>query len=125
MGSYVRLIMLAAQHRLIGERVFEKLARTGRRLRCGPVMIIYQSDYSSHRLTKIGIVVSTKVAKKAVDRNTIKRRLRVVFSNALDKLIIPTTGLQLMILPQNSVINQKTAQLEASIWPCLKKALAA
>ncbi|MFH1077672.1 MAG: ribonuclease P protein component [Patescibacteria group bacterium] len=74
--------MLERKHRLTASRDFGKLSTQGRSV-FGP--------YATMRIrrcgdeAKIAFITSTKIWKKAVDRNRIKRRFRAVCRNLLSE----------------------------------------
>jgi ribonuclease P protein component len=114
--------MLSKENRLKGQRIFAQLAKTGRRVHCGVITLLYRRISSSKpNPTQIGIVVSTKIDKRATVRNTIKRRLRVVFREALDQEIIPKDNYQFMVLVKSSIIGLSVNELKKSILPCLPR----
>jgi len=79
--------MLPKENRLEREK-FADILKTGRRVRQDSLTLVYKQ---SQKTLKIGIVVGKKVAKKAVDRNKIKRRIR----NILIQAVIPSTKAQI------------------------------
>lgn len=112
--------MIPKSHRLKGEKNFELLAKTGRRVQCGPITLVYKRIALSQP-TQVGLVVNTKINKRAAVRNSIKRRLRVVFREAIDKAIISKDNYQFMVLVKPSIIGLSTDELRKSIWPCLPR----
>jgi len=78
-------VALPRQHRLKGHRVFDRIYRQGRRLH-GTLMVLRLLEADPHLLPpeqsrrppsdwRCGVVVSSKVSKRAVDRNRLRRRL--------------------------------------------------
>lgn len=66
--------MLPAAHRLKSRKDFDALYRTGRR--ASGRLLTVRVSVRPMGPTRVGFVVSTKVAKAAVVRNRIKRQLR-------------------------------------------------
>lgn len=65
--------MLKRQYRLKDRRVFRSIYRRGRAGRAPDLTVFCQPNQLSHN--RLAVVVSTKVSKKAVRRNRIRRRL--------------------------------------------------
>lgn len=92
--------MLAKKNRLTGSKNFEKVEKEGK---------IFQSDNfgiailgrGDQEPSRFAFVVSTKIAKNASDRNTIKRRmresLRLMVSDIRD-------GLDVVFLAKTSIV---------------------
>lgn len=64
---------------------------------------------------KAAIVVSKKVAKKAVDRNRIKR----IITQALTQTIVP--NLDLVIIVKENIASKKTQEIKLELEAALKK----
>jgi ribonuclease P protein component len=91
--------MLAKSRRLTAHEVREVL-KNGRSLRAGSVSARYTRVVGKG---KAAVVVNTKVAKRAVDRNRLRRQ---VFS-ALPSL---PTGIRLVLFVQNKELNLEDIQ---------------
>lgn len=65
---------------------------TGTKIHTPLFTLIYNSNPNSE--LKIGIIASKKISKKAVDRNTLKRKLY----STLEKVINKTTPLKLLFI---------------------------
>jgi ribonuclease P protein component len=70
--------MLPKENRLTRSRDFDRLYRKGQRIKIGELLIFYQPNRFS--VTRLGFVVSKKVAAKASRRNYLKRVLRAAFA---------------------------------------------
>lgn len=66
--------MLPRQHRLLATRDFQRIYRRGRSSRSQTLQLRMQEN--GRPITRFGIVVSNRIAKRAVVRNRLKRRLR-------------------------------------------------
>lgn len=69
--------------------------------------------------SRFTVVVGTKVSKKAVIRNKIKRRIRAIIE---EKLPFITGGFDVMILVKKEVIKQKYPELKDQVEHILKRA---
>lgn len=76
--------MLNSAERLRLKRDFEAVFAARRSVPGRLVRLAYTDNHLS--LTRVGIVTSTKVSKKAVVRNKIRRRLRSIFKQELPRL---------------------------------------
>ena len=74
---------------------------------------------SKETTPKIGFIVSKKTAKKAVDRNRIKRLLRQAIKPSLSKI---RSGLNLLFLAKPAIKDKSLTQLKTNISAILKRA---
>jgi len=70
-------------------------------------------------LVRLGFVISTKVHKRAVRRNKIRRRLRSIFGKRLEQL---KPGLDIAILTRKDVLDMTFKELEKSADHLIEKA---
>ncbi|VEP12037.1 Ribonuclease P protein component [Hyella patelloides LEGE 07179] len=100
---------LPSIHRLKHWREFRAVYQKGMR-RYGSCLIlrallISKTVAQSHNSpTRIGISISTKVSKKAVQRNLIKRRIRSAFQELLPRI---DSGWYIVIVVKNQAIECK------------------
>jgi ribonuclease P protein component len=97
--------MLPRRSRLTKERDFQSVYKVGRR-RAGRYFLV---RIAQSRLpeTRAAVVVSTKVSKRAVIRNRLKRHARVVLQEVLPKL---AAGLNIIVTVRQMV-------KERADWP--------
>lgn len=69
--------MLPKQYRL-SRADFEAVYKKGRRVRGKSFGLVFLASENKNEPSKLGIVVSKKVLKNAVDRNKLKRQIRAV-----------------------------------------------
>ncbi len=110
---------LGAKERLKSRKKIQSLFSEGKSLAFSPFRVIYQlqDDVS----LQVGVAVSTRQFKKAVDRNRIKRLIREAYrlqKNELNSLLISRNkGLDLFIiyngktLPEYAFVFQKTGEI--------------
>lgn len=70
-------------------------------------------------ITRLGFIISTKVHKKAVKRNKVRRRLRTIFGRHLQDL---KSGLDVVILTRKDVLEMSFDDLKESAEHLIKKA---
>ena len=109
--------MLPKDSRLTKRTDFEKVAR-GSRPTHSKYLILKKSPNPNHK-TKFGIVISTKVSKKAVVRNKIRRRIREVLRSNLSKI---KPDYKVILVVKNTVIDKDYQELKQDLETILKKA---
>jgi ribonuclease P protein component len=103
--------MLPDKNRLKGALNFEKVKTRGE---------MYQSDNfgllvrerEDNNPSRFGIIVSTKISKKATDRNRIKRTLRKAIRLNLDKI---KKGRDVVVLAKNGLLLLNAKEVEKEI----------
>ncbi len=76
--------MLPRKHRLAKVRDFAHLKETGKTRRTRFFTVRYTK--TEQKDSRVAVIVSAKVSKKAVERNKLKRRLRNILSKRLRDL---------------------------------------
>ncbi len=74
---------------------------------------------NSKNAVRLGFVISTKVSKKAVKRNKVRRRLRTILGKRLEQL---KPGLDIAILTRKDVMDMSFKELEKSVEHLIEKA---
>jgi ribonuclease P protein component len=102
--------MLVKRLRLVKEKDFKKIFKLGKSF----YTKIFRTKVLANELdfNRYGIVISTKVSKKATERNKLKRQIRAVIKE-FDKNLI--TGFDLVILVSPLALNQE--------YKCIKSEL--
>ena len=96
------IIMMAKQSRLVKEKDFQKIFKRGKSSYCQIFSIkILANELKANRY---GIVISTKVSKKAVERNKLKRQFREALKWFDKKLI---NGFDLVVVVFPAALNQE------------------
>lgn len=108
--------MLPKQNRLKKEKDFENVFKNGKTVKCQNLFFKY---VPSGEESRIGIVVSKKVSKRAVDRNKVKRRIREIFRLTGDKL---KTGFNIIIVAYPSIKDKEFKSIKEEIDSGLIKA---
>lgn len=90
-------LTLDKDKRLKSRKLIEEIFTSGKTLKKYPLRVVYTRSDSDTLEFKIGVSVSKKKFKKAVDRNLIKRRMREAFRINQSQLNSPQK-LNLMII---------------------------
>ena len=94
--------MLAKQHRLVKQKDFEKVFKRARSYytkRLGVKALLNQLPSN-----RFGIVISTKISKKATERNRLKRQIRQAARELNKELKL---GFDIVIMALPGFINQE------------------
>ena len=101
-------MVLPQQHRLRGRGVFEYLYQRGQRFQQGLLQLrvaeaapqlLREPPSELERELRLGVVISSKVSKRAVKRNRIRRRLHDAFMNQSFRQDLRPTWLLLNLRP--------------------------
>lgn len=68
--------------------------------------------------TRIAVVVSNKISKKAVERNIIKRRIRAAISKIFEKM---DTGYDCIFIAKPEILGRNFKDIEIVVHKLLKK----
>ncbi|MFA5197276.1 MAG: ribonuclease P protein component [Patescibacteria group bacterium] len=102
--------MLKKQQRITDSKDFQTIYRRGRHYSNAFFSLNYSKNYYGH--TRVGIVVNKKVAKKATERNLLKRQLREIVKKDYDKLAV---GMDIIISTRPKTKELDFTQLEKEI----------
>jgi len=108
--------MLKKNQRLKYDKDFDQLFKIGRSF-YGP-FLGFKTISNNLDISRFGILVGTKVSKKAVVRNKIKRQIRGILSQKMANI---KPGNDLVIITFPKIINQNFVSIEASIEDGLKR----
>ena len=100
--------------RLTSTKDFDLVKTEGKRIFSSNFVVYFKSSLKP----KVGIVVSKKVAKRAVDRNLIKRQLRTIIT--LNKSILQ--NFQYVVIVKNSYSTNSFIENGNSLVKIIKKA---
>lgn len=85
--------MLSRESRIRSEKEFKKIFRFGKRFDTENFSFLVLKNEKGGRV-KVGVVVSNKIDKRATRRNGIKRRIRAIVREHMNKI---TSGEQIVI----------------------------
>lgn len=121
------LFMLAKKYRLTKNKDFERVAKFGQVIYSQELIIKWIKN--NLPVSRFGIIVSAKVAKRANIRNKIKRRLREIIKKILlvpklktSQIMTIKSGYDIMILVKQSAVNLNYWQLKEKLEILFKKA---
>jgi len=110
--------MLPRLNRLNKKQDIEKVFRSGRSVYAGALGL--RLCPNKLPITRLAVVTSLKVSKKAVDRNRLKRRLReIIRQEIMPRAKAGTDGL---VLTQKSLLDLSYGQLRDLTLSLFKKA---
>jgi ribonuclease P protein component len=94
--------MLKKRFRLVKEKDFKKIFKQGKASYAKIFILKFLAN--GLEASRYGIVISTKVSKKSVERNKLKRQFRAAIKEIDKKFIL---GLDLVIVVSPAALNQK------------------
>ena len=97
--------MLPRKHRLKKNKDFDKVFKQGKGFR--EDFLFLKATENGLENSRIGIVVSPKTAKKAFERNLIKRRIREAVRKRLGEI---KPGLDIVIVAQSGISKETSFQ---------------
>jgi ribonuclease P protein component len=112
--------MLPARNRITKKEDFDTVYRQSRTVSVDNLVLKYRKNNQVY--TRIGIVVSAKFSKLAVERNKIKRQIREIFRQKLEKMHVGWDMVVMIRKINGSQTVIKSADLEKMVINILKKA---
>jgi len=109
--------MLPKNNRLKKRKDFQKVMRRGKGLREDFLFLKFLKN--NLKVVRVGFIVSQKIAKKATQRNKIKRRLR---EGLREKLAQIKKGYDLIFIAQKGIEKKKFSEIKEKIDQLLKRA---
>jgi len=107
--------MISRRHRLPGYQIPLVLNSS---FSCLSPFLVIKHLPSSTPFTRIGIIISSKIVKKAVDRNKLKRRLKAALSPYLNNI---RPSKDILIIARHPIKNLSFSQLQKNLPALLKK----
>jgi len=109
--------MLEKTNRLRSDKTIVKTLRIGRRINTSAYSLV--AAKSSSAVTKVAVVVGTKIDKRAVVRNRLKRRTREAVRTLLPSLL---PGFDVILFPRLIVETMPYGQLQKDLEDLFLKA---
>jgi len=109
--------MLARKFRLTEKSDFEKIQNTGKVFQSSNfgIGIVKRNDAD---VSRFGFIVSTKIAKDAVDRNRFKRAMSEAIRTSMVDIV---PGFDVVFLAKTSIIRVSTEQIMKEVRVSLKE----
>ncbi len=108
--------MLPRKNRLSADKDVTRVLRKGRAVFTNLVGV--KAAPNDLGLVRTAVIVSTKVHKRATERNLIKRRIRSVLERIIPKI---EAGIDIVVTAQNESVGRKQADLALALEHCFKK----
>ena len=102
--------MLVRRLRLVKEKDFKKIFKQGKSF-CSRIFRV-KVLFNNLDNNRYGIVISTKVSKKAVERNKLKRQFRAILRELDEKII---RGFDLVIIVSPTAKNQEYELIKSEV----------
>lgn len=108
--------MLKKQNRMARNKEFDRAFKLGKSF-YGPFLGIKAVDNNLDQL-RLGILISSKVSKKAVVRNLYKRRIRELIRQELPNL---KTGKDVVVIVSKQIIDKSFVEVGVVVKAALEK----
>lgn len=108
--------MLAIKYRLTKKKDFQEVFKGGRK--CSGCFFGVRYQKNNLKNSRFAVVASTKVSKKAVVRNRLKRQVREIIKKNMTKDL---TGFDVIVNILSKSIDQEFQELEKDLVGILKK----
>lgn len=110
--------MLSKTFRLTGKETFAKLKKEGKKIFGETLTLVYRAR-EDEKNSKIGIIVSLKISKRAVDRNKVKRLIREAVRRDINDL---KSGIDLVFLTKRNILKLDQEGIFTEVNKLLRKA---
>jgi len=107
--------MLAKQHRLLKQKEFEKVFKQGRAFYTK--VLGAKGLINELKSNRFGIVISSKISKKATERNKLKRQIRQAVRELNAEL---KSGFDLVLIALPGFLNQEYRTVKAELEKIFK-----
>jgi len=108
--------MLKKSNRITKDKEFDRVFKTGQSFYT-KLLGIKAAD-NGLELNRLGVLISTKVSKRAVVRNKLKRQIKEIIQAELPGLKI---GKDLVIIVFSQILDKKFEEIKALVLMALKK----
>ena len=107
--------MLPKDYRLKKRSAFAATYRTGRTLHSDGITVFIGKEKTNGFPTRVGIVVSKKIHKRAVKRNRIKRLMRESYRLLIKEGAVSDKYLSLIFVASSKLLNMGFKEVDNSI----------
>jgi ribonuclease P protein component len=108
--------MLPRKHRLTADKDVTRVLKKGRAVFTN--LLIVKALANEGEGVRTAVIVSTKVHKRAVKRNLIKRRVRELLHTLIPDI---STSVDILVMAQPEAVDRSQADLGAALEYCLKR----
>ena len=115
--------MLPKINRLTKNKEFESVVKNSRTLSTANFVVKYNLDNNSNKTKKrlkIAVSVGTKISRKAVERNKLRRQISDVLRNELTNKNL-NSAWQILVVPKKTALEVNYANLREEIKLLLNK----
>lgn len=109
--------MLPSSNRLVRKQDFELIKKEGRKYQSNFFGVLVKS--TEENSSRFGFIVSTKISKKAAERNKIKRLLRESIKTFLSEI---KPGNDILFLVKKDILNKSFEEISKETKEVLKRA---
>lgn len=109
--------MLPKEHRLKRKKDFERVLKKGKLL--VKDFLILKTVKNNLKTTRVGLVVSQKVSKKAVLRNKVKRKIREAVRDNLKKIKL---GYDLIFFAKKAIERKSLSEIKKEVEDLIAQA---
>jgi len=103
-------------NKLTKKKEFEKVYKNGKS--SYNKLLGIKTIKKNTKKARFGIIVSTKISKKAVERNKIKRQIREILEKEQKKI---KENIECVIITRPEILNKKYKEIEKSIHKNLRR----
>jgi len=109
--------MIAKKFRLHKKKDFDRILKSPYKFYSNNFVLRFTKN--KEELSHFAVIVSTKISKKAVERNKLRRRIYEIIRLNISKI---KSGYNLMIFVKKGVLNQEYQEIEQELFYIFKKA---
>ena len=109
--------MLAKKYRLTGRSVLEEVKKEGSLYQADSFGILIRKRVGD-KPSRFAFIVSTKISKKAVERNMAKRRLREAVNQGIEKVV---NGYDVIFLVKKRTLGRKSGDIISEVEKIFKE----
>jgi len=110
--------MLPQKNRLIKEKDFNRIHKFGNFT--GENFLAIKFQRNNLEVSRFGFLVGTKISKKAVERNLVKRRLRESIHLKLNNI---KPGYDIIFLTKPEIVGKSYEKIDKAVENVLRKAI--
>jgi len=110
---------LKKSNRLLRRNEFDRVINKGKKF-VSPSLIVFvrYRDANEGTESRLGIIVTKKNFKRAVDRNRIRRRLKEAFRYLLPEW---ARAMELVVIARHTIVDRSSDQIRSEIQKTLEK----